>query len=128
MLFFISHRNKSKYALEILRLLVHQICILTEKAASEEFYGMFVDTNGHFDGHIPADRRMKYLVKKVKEHIKHMFFSKTEANAKANAGIAAVCERYDSMTNVVVRTHKHSAKSAHGDELIFLEALDNSAV
>ena len=52
MLFFKSHRNKSKYAFEILRLLVHQICILTEKAASEEFYGMFVNTNGHFDGHI----------------------------------------------------------------------------
>ena len=82
MLFFKSHRNKSKYAYEILRLLVHQICILTEKTANEEFYGMFVNTNGHFDGHIPADRRMEYLVKRVKEHIKHMFSSKTESNVK----------------------------------------------
>lgn len=55
MLLFKSHRNLSKYAYEILRLLVHQICILLENAANEEFYALFVNTNGHFDGHIPAD-------------------------------------------------------------------------
>ena len=45
MLLFKSHRNLSKYASEILRVLVHQICILSEKAAAEEFYALFVNTN-----------------------------------------------------------------------------------
>ena len=66
MLFFKSQRNQPKYAYEILRLLMHQI--LTEKTANEEFYGIFVNTNGHFYGHIPADRRMGYLVNKVRAH------------------------------------------------------------
>ena len=108
---------------------MHQICILPEKAANEEFYGMSVNTNGHFDGHIPADRRVEYLVKKVKEHIKHMFSNETETNVKkrssAIAWIADVCDRYDPVSNVIVRTHKHSEKSAHGDELILLESLRN---
>lgn len=49
-----------KYVYEIMRLLVHQTCILSEKAANEEFYGLFVNTTGRFNGHIPADRRMEY--------------------------------------------------------------------
>lgn len=45
---------------EIMRLLVHQTCMLSEKAAKEEFYGFFVNTTGRFNGHIPAYRRMEY--------------------------------------------------------------------
>ena len=72
MVYFKSNSNLSKYALEILRLLVHQLCLLSEKGAHEEFYALFVNTTGHYDGHIPADQRMEYLVIEVKEHIKHM--------------------------------------------------------
>ena len=58
-----------------------------------------------------------------------MFSNETETNVKkrssAIAWIADVCDRYDSVSNVIVRTHKHSDKSAHGDELILLESLRN---
>lgn len=127
MLLFKSHRNLSKYAYEILRFLVHQMCILSKKAAEEEFYGLFVNTNGHCDSHIPADRRMEYLVKKIKTHIKHMYSNKTETNIKlrssAIANIADVGERYDDVTNVITRTQRHADRSAQGDELILLESL-----
>ena len=127
MLLFKSHRNLSKYAYEILRLLVHQICILSEKAANEEFHGLFVNTNGHFDGHIPADRRMEYLVKTIKTHLKHMYSNKTEKNiAKRTSAIATISDissRYDSATNVLVRTKQHSDRSSRGDELILLESI-----
>ena len=127
MLLFKSHRNLSKYAYEILRVLVHQICILSEKAAAEEFYALFVNTNGHFDGHIPADRRMEYLVKTVKTHLKHMYSNKTEKNivkrTSAIATISEISERYDSTTNVIVRTKRHSDRSSRGDELILLDSI-----
>ena len=121
MLFFKSYKNLSKYAYEIIRLLIHQMYLLSEKEASEEFYGMFVNTNGHLDGHIPADRRMEYLVKEIKEHIKHMSSNKTERNIKmrssAIAGVSRIGEHYDDITNVLVRTQRHSERSPHGDEL-----------
>ena len=127
MLLFKSHRNLSKYAYEILRLLVHQICILSEKAANEEFYGLFVNTNGHFNGQIPADSRMEYLVKTIKTHLKHMHSNKTEKNiAKRTSAIATISDissRYDSATNVLVRTKRHSDRSSRGDELIQFESI-----
>lgn len=82
MLVFKSYNNLSKYAYEIMRLLVHQTCILSERAASEEFYGLLVNTTGRLNGHIPTDKRMEYPVKQVKEHIKHMFSNKTERNRR----------------------------------------------
>ena len=63
MLYLKSNRNLSKYANEIMRLLDHQICILSEKEAHEKFYGMFVNTSGKYDSHISTDRCMEYLVK-----------------------------------------------------------------
>lgn len=127
MLFFKAHRNKSKYAYEILRFLDHQICILSERAACEEFYGLFVNTNGHVDGHIPADLRMEYLVKEEKEHIKHMFSNKTEKNITmrscAISGMRDIAHNFDAASGVTIRTTKHSAKSSAGDETILLEDL-----
>ncbi|CAC5410861.1 RANBP17 [Mytilus coruscus] len=67
MMYFKVYNNLSKYALEILRLPLHQLCTLSEKGSNEEFYSMFVNTGGKFDTHIPADRRMEYLVKEVKK-------------------------------------------------------------
>ena len=127
MLLFKTYRNKSKYTYEIMRLLIHQICILTEKAACEEFYGLFVNTNGHVDGHIPADQRMEYLVKDDKEHIKHMFSNKTEKNISmrscAIAGMHGIALNFDAASGVLVRTQKHSDKSSVGDETILLDDL-----
>lgn len=43
--------------------LVQQLCSLSDKKRHEEFYGLFVNTTGQFDGHIPADLRMEYIYK-----------------------------------------------------------------
>lgn len=80
MLYFKSHKNLSKYAFEILRLLVHQQSLLSERKAHEEFYGLFVNTKGRYNGQIPVDLRMAFHVKEVKKHIKHMASNKTHSN------------------------------------------------
>jgi len=127
MVYFKSHKNLSKYAYEILRFLVHQICILSDKEANEVFYGLFVNTSGKTDSHIPADRRMEYLVKQVKEHIKHMYSNKTETNisnrTRAISGIREIAETFDKHSSVIVRAKKHSNKQTRGDEFVMLEDL-----
>ena len=127
MLYLKSHRNLSKYAYEIMRLLVHQICILSEKEAHEEFYGMFVNTSCKYDSHIPTDRCMEYLVKEIKRHIKHMYSKKTEENitnrTRAISGIREISENYDRQSSVIVRSKKHSDKSSLEDEMVLLEDL-----
>jgi hypothetical protein len=52
MLVLKGHKNKSKYALEILRLLCQQFALLSEKTANESIYGLFVNTGRTI---IPAD-------------------------------------------------------------------------
>ncbi|XP_052066118.1 uncharacterized protein LOC127705808 [Mytilus californianus] len=127
MMYFKVHNNLSKYALEILRLLVHQLCTLSEKGSNEEFYSMFVNTGGKFDTHIPADRRMEYLVKEVKEHVKHMYSNKTEENisnrTRAISGIHEISENFDKQSGVIIRSKKHSGKSSKADELAILSDL-----
>lgn len=68
--------NLSKYAYEIMRSLLLQTCILSEKAANEEFHGLFCQRC--FNGHIPADRRMEYLVKEVKKPNQTRFQTKQQ--------------------------------------------------
>ena len=127
MLYFKSFNNNSKYAYEILRLLVHQNCLLSEKEAHEEFYGLFVNSNGKFYGHIPADLAMEHLVKKVKEHIKHMFSNKTEKNiisrTQAISIIKDIGENFDKESNVTTRSKKHVSKSSIADEQLMLADL-----
>lgn len=126
-IYFKSNNNLSKYAYECIRLLVHQLCSLSDKKRHEEFYGLFVNTTGQFDGHIPADLRMEYMVKEVKKHIKHMFSNKTERNienrTRAIAGIPDIAESFDKQSNVIVRAKKHSHLSSMADELTILQDL-----
>lgn len=63
---FKSKSNNSKYALEIHRFLIQQTCTLSEKEAAGIVQGMFVNTSGKTDGHIPADLQMEYVVKTIK--------------------------------------------------------------
>lgn len=124
MLYFKSHKNLSKYALDIPCFLVHQLVLLSEKEANEEFHGLFVNTNGH----IPADLAMEHLVKKVKDHLKHMFSNKTESNimnrTKALGTIRGIVENCEKQSKVlIVRAKKHSDKSAADDEKIILKDL-----
>ncbi|CAG2245512.1 unnamed protein product [Mytilus edulis] len=110
MMYFKVYNNLSKYALEILRLLVHQLCTLSEKGSNEEFYAMFVNTGGKFETHIPADRRMEYLVKEVKQHVKHMYSNKTEENisnrTRAISGIREISVNFDQQSGVIIRKKK----------------------
>lgn len=127
MMYFKIYNNLSKYALEILRLLVHQLCTLSEKGSNEEFYAMFVNTGGKFETHIPADRRMEYLVKEVKQHVKHMYSNKTEENisnrTRAISGIREISVNFDQQSGVIIRSKKHSDKSSKEDELAILSDL-----
>lgn len=66
MTIFKSKSNNSKYALEIHRFLIQQTCTLSEKEAAGIVQGMFVNTSGKKDGHIPADLQMEYVVKTIK--------------------------------------------------------------
>ena len=52
-----GHDNRSKYALEILGFF-YQLAILSQKTASGSLYGLFVNTKGLVDTHIPADLQM----------------------------------------------------------------------
>ena len=121
------HNNLSKYAYEIMRLLVHQQSSLSVCDAHQEFYGMFVDTSGKIDSHIAVDDRMEWCVGVVKKHIKHMFGNKTAHNittrTTALSGIGEISQNYDTATKVVVRCQKHSVASALEDEMAILEDL-----
>jgi hypothetical protein len=66
MVLFKAKSNNSKYAVEVHRFLVQQLCLLSELEAHEVVYSMFVNTKGHAHSHIPADLQMEYLVKLIK--------------------------------------------------------------
>lgn len=120
MIHFKANNNMSKYAYEIMRLLVHQYCTLSEKEAHEEFYGLFVNTKGKADSFIPCDLRMEHLVKSVKTNIKHMFSNKTDKNITTRTSALPVmkdiAENFDKVTGVIVRSKKHSDKESIHDE------------
>lgn len=122
-----ASNNLSKYSYEIMRLLVHQLCSLSERMAHEEFYGMFVNTRRQVDSHVAVDDRMEWHVAKVKKHVKHMYSNKTDANISkrslAFAGMLDISSNYDKVTGVIVRAKKHSVKSAYGDELSIIQDL-----
>ena len=120
MVHFKSNNHLSKYASEIMRLLVHQYCVLSEKEASEEFYGMFVNTQGKLDSHIPCDLKMEYIVKEVKTNIKHMFSNKTDKNITTRTSalpvMSDIAERFDSVTGVITRSKRHTSAESLSDE------------
>ncbi|KAH3874587.1 hypothetical protein DPMN_037834 [Dreissena polymorpha] len=120
MLHFKANNECSKYAYEIARLLVHQFCILSEKEACEEFFGMFVNTTGKENAHIPCDLKMEHIVKDIKSNIKHMFSNKTDQNitnrSSALPVIKAVSEAFDDVTGVIIRSKRHTRTSSLHDE------------
>lgn len=79
MLMFKANNYLSKYAYEIMRFLVHQLCTLSDRKAHQEFYGLFVNTGGKIDSHIPCDLKMEHIVKFARHHLKHMFSNQTES-------------------------------------------------
>jgi hypothetical protein len=117
----------SKYAYEILRYLVHQKVVLSQKQAYECFFNQFVNYRGSIDSHIPVDLAMEYLVKDYKRLIKHMFSSKTAKNiirrSSALAAVRKICENYDCETGTVIRATRHKTVSAYYDELQIIKDL-----
>ena len=127
MVHFKANNWLSKYAYEIMRFLVHQQSILSEKEAYEEFYGLFVNTKGGLDRHIPCDLQMEFLVKQIKRNIKHMFSNKTEKNitvrTSALPALNDISENYDQCSNVLVRAKKHSDADSKKDEMEIINDL-----
>ena len=120
MLHFKANNGCSKYAYEIARLLVHQQCILSEREAYEEFYGLFVNTSGKSNSHIPCDLKMEYIVKEVKTNIKHMFSNKTEQNITTRSSalpvIKDIAQNFDDVTGVIMRSKRHTNVDSLQDE------------
>jgi hypothetical protein len=110
----------SKYCLEIMRYLTHQLVLWSPRKGREVFYGSFVNTTGSIDGHIPADLQMEYVVKEQKKSIKHMYAGQTERNidrrSASISGSTEIAKRYDKMSTVLIRASKHNTLSAVEDE------------
>ncbi len=122
-----SDNNLSKYADEILRFLLHQVCLLPEKQAHCMFYAMFVNTKGRVDSHIPVDLQMEFLVKNYKKTIKHMQSNKTMKNIERKTGVLAslnmLIENFDKTSDVTSRNGSHRRLSSIADEVSIFEDL-----
>jgi len=130
MLYFKSSNVRSKYANEILRLLVHQICIMSQKEAQLEFDGMFINTLGKEDSYIATDLQMEYIVNIVKKHIKHMQSGQTVQNIQnrstAICGLQCVCENFDETAKTIIRSTKHKHVSDYNDVLFVVSDLQDT--
>lgn len=112
-----GHRNKSKYALEILRLLCQQFALLSEKQACESLFGLFVNTGKAI---IPADLQMEYIVKVTEGHLKSMCSNKTEKSLIKRSqffGMDQIANNFDNETHVIKRAQRHKRPSSHDDEM-----------
>lgn len=91
-----GHSNNSKYALEILRFLCHQLATLSEKTAQETFYGLSVNTS------IGADLQMEHVVRLVIGHLRSVASNKSEKTLSkrtaAFAGMQHISEEFDNKT------------------------------
>ncbi|XP_052809488.1 uncharacterized protein LOC128237953 [Mya arenaria] len=121
MVFLKGHNHRSKYALEILQFLCQQLAKLSEKVANSSLYGLFVNTGGKTNTHIPADLQMEHLVRVTKNHLKSMCSNVSEASMKNRSssfhGMNEISDKYDTETHVCRRAQKHKTPSSYQDEL-----------
>lgn len=119
-----GHNNRSKYALEILRLLCHQYALLSERSAHETIYGLFVNTGRTI---IPADLQMEYLVRLTKGHLRSMCSNVTEKSLVKRSssffGMNEISEHFDNETNTIKRAQKHKRLSSFEDEKKIISCL-----
>ena len=128
LLMFKGSNCRSKYALEILRFLIQQKSLLSEREASEVFYGLFVNNQGKPDKYICADMQIEFVVRQQKNHIKTMTASKhndssIEKRTKAVHGIHSAWENFDKESHLVNRTKNHKNFSTIEDQQIMLQDL-----
>ena len=74
---FKAHSNLSKYADEILRILIMLQECMNEREANKCFYSLFVKSGEEC---LPVDLKIEHIVKTAKKQIKHMYSNKTEEN------------------------------------------------
>ena len=122
-----ANNEQAKYALELLRFLVIQYSLLSEKDAAQMFDQLFVNTKGLADSHVPCDLVMEWQVRDQKKHLKHMFSNKTEANILARStalgGLEKIGKNYDDVIGVRARAKRHNKLSALCDERLLIEDL-----
>ena len=127
MLVMKNYSNRSKYAIEIMRFLVHQVITLNNQETQQMFYSLFVNTKGKIESHIAADDEMEGMVGVIKKHIHHMYSNKTEHNiqnkTRALGGIKLITEQYDMTTKTITRSRKHTTASCKDDEASMLKDL-----
>ena len=124
---FKANNSRSKYALEILRFLCHQQSSYSLQTAHRAVYGLFVNTGGKIDSHIPADLQMEHIIRKVKKLYKATGPNNAEGavikKSRALAAMDQISEHYDLSSGVIVRANRHKKKSAQEDELKLINEL-----
>ncbi|XP_053405511.1 uncharacterized protein LOC123528628 [Mercenaria mercenaria] len=119
-----GHNNKSKYALELLRFLSQQLALLSERAANEVCYGLFVNTGKSI---IPADMQMEHLVRLTKCHLRTMCSNVTDSSlakrSSAFFGMDEISKNIDKETSSIKRSQKHKRLSSIEDEQKIIKEL-----
>ena len=119
-----GHNNKSKYALELLRFLSQQLALLSEQAANEVIYGLFVNTGKTI---IPADMQMEHLVRLTKCHLRSMCSNVTDTSlakrSSAFFGMDEISKNFDKETSSIKRSQKHKRLSSIEDEKKIIKEL-----
>lgn len=124
MLILKGHNNKSKYALELLRFLCQQLALLSEQAANEVFYGLFVNTGKTI---IPADLQMEQLVKLTKSHLRSMCSNVSDTSlikrSSAFFGMNKISNLFHKEIFSIKRSQKHKRLSSVEDEKKIIQDL-----
>lgn len=93
------------------------ICLLSERAANESIYGLFVNTGRTI---IPADLQMEYIVKLTKGHLRSMCSNVSDQSLtkrrSAFYGMEEISNNFDKNTKVIQRAQKHKKLSSFEDE------------
>ena len=120
-----ANTNNAKYPLELLRFLVQQKSLLSQRTAHEVLQACFVNTRGKEHTHVPADQQMEWIVNANKKLVKHMYSNKREdfirKKSLALYGVGMVAQQFDDVTDTLVRAKKHAKKSVLTDEFTVLD-------
>ena len=88
---------------------------------------MLINVSGSSNNNVTADLRYEFLVKAVKELIKHLQANKTEQGITKWTGVMAmleeVCHQYDTVAGVAARNGRHAIACAKKDEEILHSTL-----
>ncbi len=120
-----GHNKSAKYNLEVLRFLFHQLATLSEREAYETLYGLFINTHGQIDTHIPADLLMEHHVQTIKTTIKCLGSNKVNEmvirkRTGAEPAFKEIFDNYCQTTATVTRTSTSKVPSNNEEFNILL--------